>query len=117
MAKGYAVVVGAVLTLVGILGFVRTEMFGLQFNTTHNAIHLLSGIIGLAAGLAGGGKGAKTFAQVFGVIYTIVAIAGFAHVQAVTDMLMLNTRYNLIHVAVGVLGLLAGFTGGKEATS
>ncbi len=117
MAKGYAVVVGAVLTLVGILGFVRGEtgMLGLQFNTTHNAIHLLSGIIGLAAGLAGGGKGAKTFAQVFGVIYTIVAIAGLAHVQAVTDMLMLNTRYNLIHAAVGALGLLVGFTGGKEA--
>ena len=118
MAKSYAVVVGAVLALVGILGFVKSEFMGLHFNTTHNLIHLLSGVIGLAAGLTGGGKNAKTFAQVFGVVYTLVALAGFVGVPAaLTTMLNLDTPYNLIHVAVGLLGLLAGFTGPKTATA
>jgi hypothetical protein len=119
MAKGYAVVVGAVLLLVGILGFVKgsNAFMGLHFNTTHNAIHCLTGLIGLIAGLAGGTKGARVFAQVFGVIYTLVAILGFAGVAYLNDLLMLNTLYNVIHLAVGLLGLLAGFTGAKEATA
>lgn len=118
MAKRYAVVVGAVLTLIGILGFVRAEMFGLHFNTIHNVIHLLSGVIGLWAGLGGGAKGAKMFAQVFGVVYTLVALVGFAGVPAfLTTMLDLNTLYNVIHLAVGLLGLLAGFTAAKTGAA
>lgn len=119
MAKGYAIVVGAVLLLIGICGFVMgtSTLMGLHFNTTHNTIHVLSGVIGLAAGLAGGGKGARLFAQAFGVIYTLVAILGFAGVAYVNDLLMLNTLYNVIHLVVGLLGLLAGFTRTKEATA
>lgn len=120
MAKAYAVLVGAVLTLVGVLGFVRTEMFGLHFNTTHNAIHLLSGLVGLAAGLAGGAKGARTYALAFGAIYTLVAILGFAHVSFLENLLQMGSSaglYNIIHAGVGVLGLLAGFAGGNEAAA
>lgn len=118
MAKGYAIVVGAVLLLVGICGFIKGDagMMGLHFNTVHNSIHLLSGIIGLGAGFASV-KASRMFAQIFGVVYTLVAILGFAHVGFITDMLMLNTSYNVIHIAVGLLGLLAGFTGAKEATA
>jgi hypothetical protein len=119
MAKSYATVVGPVLLLVGILGFVPSMdgMMGLHFNAIHNLIHLLSGAIGLWAGLAGGGKNAKTFAQVFGVIYTLVAILGFLNVAFVVNLLMLVPAYNFIHLAVGLLGLLAGFTGSKAATA
>ena len=118
MAKGYAVVIGLVLTLVGILGFVKSDLFGLHFNLTHNFIHLLSGLIGLAAGLSGGGSGARTYAQVFGAVYTLVALAGFAGVPAfLVTTLNLNTSYNVIHIAVGLLGLLAGFTGARTSAA
>jgi hypothetical protein len=119
MAKGYAIVVGIILTVVGILGFVKgsREFMGLHFNAVHNCIHLFSGLIGLIAGFAAGGKGAKVYAQVFGVIYTLVAILGFAGMAYVTDLLNLNATYNVIHLAVGLLGLLAGFTGAKTATA
>jgi uncharacterized membrane protein HdeD (DUF308 family) len=117
MGKTYAVVVGLVLLLVGIIGFVEGDkmMMGLHFNMIHNCIHLVSGIVGLAAGLAGGQKGGRAFAQVFGVVYTIVAIIGFAGAPAyIVTMLDLNIpMYNYIHVAVGLLGLLAGFMGGS----
>ena len=119
MAKGYAVVVGLVLTLVGILGFVlgNKDFMGLHFNLTHNAIHLVSGVIGLAAGLTGGGKGARTYAQVFGVVYLLVGIVGLANLlPSLNETLMLNTRYNAIHLAVGLLGVLAGFMGEKSSS-
>ncbi len=118
MAKGYAIVVGLVLTLVGILGFVKSEAFGLHFSLTHNLIHAISGLIGLAAGLTGGDSGAKTYARVFGVTYTLVALMGFvSKPEFLISTLNLNPAYNLIHIAVGLLGLLAGFTGAKTATA
>lgn len=112
MAKAYAGIVGAVLLLVGIVGFLTPDLMGLHFNTIHNVIHVASGVLGLAAATVGGGSKARLFAQVFGVVYTIVAVAGFAGIGMVVDMLNLNTMYNIIHVAVGVLGLVAGFMGG-----
>lgn len=121
MAKAYAIIVGAVLALVGILGFIKgqagMEMMGLslQFSIIHNIIHLATGLVGVALGYASEGKYARAFAQVFGVIYTLVALLGFAHVPGViVTMLNLNTAYNLIHVVVGLLGLLAGFTGPRQ---
>ena len=119
MGKTYAVVVGFVLLLVGIIGFVEGDkmMMGLHFNLIHNCIHLVSGIVGLAAGLGGGQKGGRAFAQVFGVVYTIVAIIGFAGAPVyIVNMLDLNIpMYNYIHVTVGVLGLIAGFMGGSTS--
>ena len=119
MGKTYAVVVGFVLLLVGIIGFVEGDkmMMGLHFNLIHNCIHLVSGLVGLAAGLAGGQKGGRAFAQVFGVVYTIVAIIGFAGAPVyIVNMLDLQIpMYNYIHVVVGVLGLIAGFMGGTSS--
>jgi uncharacterized membrane protein HdeD (DUF308 family) len=122
MAKTYAVVVGLALLLVGIIGFVKGDagMMGLHFNLVHNCIHVASGVIGLLAGLAGGQKGGRIFAQVFGVVYTIVAIIGFVGAPMyIVTTLNLNTMYNGIHLAIGLLGLLAGFLGGgsSEATA
>lgn len=115
MAKAYAGIVGAVLLLVGIVGFLTPGLMGLHFNTIHNVIHVASGVIGLAAATMGGGSKSRLFAQVFGVVYTIVAVAGFAGIGMVVTMLDLNMMYNIIHVAVGVLGLVAGFMGGAGA--
>ncbi|HXQ98299.1 MAG TPA: DUF4383 domain-containing protein [Candidatus Limnocylindrales bacterium] len=116
MGKMYAVVVGFVLLLVGIIGFVTGDagIMGLHFSLAHNVIHVVSGLVGLGAGLGAGEKGGRAFAQVFGVVYTIVAIIGFVGApQIIVDMLNLNLHYNLIHLVVGVLGLAAGFMGGS----
>ena len=118
MAKTYAVAVGAVLLLVGVAGFLTHELFGMTFHPAHNVIHILSGAIGLWAGLGKSANGPRMFAQIFGVVYTLVAIAGFAGMQDLGPIqLGLNGTYNVVHLAVGVLGLLAGFTGAKQATT
>ena len=114
MAKNYAVVVGAVLLIVGICGFLTPSMLGMTFGTAHNSIHILSGLIGLYCGLAGGGKYAGSYAKIFGAVYTLIAIAGFAGWggQLAGIDLHLSTSYNIVHILVGLAGLAAGFMGG-----
>lgn len=119
MAKTYAVVVGAVLLLVGIVGVVMhgREMMGMHFGYTHSAVHIASGLIGLYCGLAGGGRNSALYAKLFGMVYTAIAIAGFAGWTGALGgyTLGLNTTYNGIHVVVGIAGLAAGFMGAGAA--
>ena len=75
MARMYALVVGAVLLIIGVLGLVTSSFMGMQFHPAHNVIHLISGIVGLWAG-SRGDKLARPYAQVFGAVYTLVAVAG-----------------------------------------
>ncbi len=119
MAKAYAVVVGLILFVLGAAGFARTEMMGFHFNPVHNLIHLVTGLAGLWAGFGKSANGPRVFAQIFGVVYTLVAIAGFAGTPAVlTTTLLLDRGYNIVHLVVGVLGLVVGFSGApKQATA
>ena len=68
--------VRAVPTLVGVAGFFTggtLSIFGI--NALHNAVHLVSvvhlvsGVLGLAAGFYAGGRWARYYNQGFGVIY------------------------------------------------
>jgi len=78
LAKIYVVLSGAILVVVGLVGFFRHEMFNLTFPPAHNVFHLVSGAIALWAGLGNNADGVRRFSLIFGAIYTLVAIAGFA---------------------------------------
>ncbi len=112
LARIYVVLSGAILLLVGMLGFFRHEMFNLAFPPAHNVFHLVSGAIGLWAGLRNNAHAVRRFGQIFGAIYTLVAIAGFAGLRDFGPIqLDLNTHFNFIHFGVGLLSLAAGFAG------
>jgi hypothetical protein len=117
MAKSYAIIIGAILTLLGILGFVGRQVgiplmgTSLEFSNIANIVHVASGLIGLALGFASGGNYARAFARVFGMFYTLVAVLGFVHIpDPVVTMLNLSWNYNTIHLVVGLFGLLVGFS-------
>src|SRR5687767_11071890 len=86
LAQRYCLVTGAVLLLIGVLGFVVDGSFetggsvdgdsllGFEVNGWHNVVHLLSGIVLLAA--ANTRPSAKTVAIGFGFVYGIVALIG-----------------------------------------
>ncbi len=114
MAKAYTGIVGAVLLLVGIVGFLMPSLMGMEFFLVHNIIHVASGLVLLAGTFIGGGENAKTYALIFGVVYTLVAVLGFVGIHDLGSIkLGLNMQYNIVHIAVGLLGILAGFMGGK----
>lgn len=104
----YATILGAVLLLVGILGFLADGVllwFGV--NALHNLVHLASGAVGLWAGVWGGRVAARWYNRIFGVVYLLVAVLGFLGMGAV--LLHLNGPDHWLHVLIGVASLSVGF--------
>jgi hypothetical protein len=116
LAKIYVVMSGAILVVVGVVGFFRHEMFNLTFPPAHNIFHLGSGLIALWAGLGRSANGPRKFGLIFGAIYTLVAVAGFAGMRDLGPVqLDLNAHFNFIHLGVGLLSLAAGFATAKTS--
>jgi hypothetical protein len=110
----FAAVLGAILLLVGIIGFVSEPVLGLfTVSGLHNVVHLLSGAIGLWAGVWGGVAAAQMFNRIFGVVYALVAVLGLLGVGFLITLLDLNAADNWLHVLIAVASLGVGF-GVKE---
>jgi hypothetical protein len=118
MAKTFAMVLGVVLLLVGILGYVLNPTGGhllgiFAVDGVHNAIHLVSGIAGIAAATMGW---ARLYCQAFGVIYLLVGILGFVATDAngiLLGILHNNMADNFLHLAIGGASAFVGFAGAK----
>jgi hypothetical protein len=116
-ARLYATVVGAALTIAGIIGFFYSSSFGspgtvdhvfgiLDVNGWHNVVHLATGLLGLAAA----GYAARSYALALGLVYLVVAIWGFiiGSGDAILSIVPVNTEDNILHLILGVVGLAAG---------
>jgi hypothetical protein len=120
-ARLYAGLVGAVLVIAGIVGFfynseftsdeqVRDAVFGiLEVNGWHNVVHIATGALGLLA-FAAGAYAARTYALALGLVYLVVAIWGFivGDGDSILSIVPVNTEDNVLHLALGLLGLAAG---------
>ena len=122
-----AATVGAVLGLVGLLGFLpgltvhmadltvaghhtETLLFGVfEVSVLHNVIHLLFAVAGIA--MATRARQARWFLLAGGTVYLLLALAGRT---AAADVMAFNTADTWLHVGIGVvmlgLGLLPGRT-------
>ena len=114
MVKTFTMVLGVVLLLVGILGFVLTPNDGLILgvfaaNTTHHVIHLASGILGIAAATMGW---SRTYCQIFGPVYLLVGVLGLAMVGndgMLLGMVHVNMADHFLHFAIGGAATYFGF--------
>ena len=109
-----AKVFGAVLILVGLLGFVPSaapndHLLGLfHINVAHNVVHLITGAVALWAGFSGT-HAAKTFFLVFGVIYGLVSILGFfAGERPIFGFLANNMADAWLHLLIAALSVGLG---------
>ncbi len=100
---------GVVLVLVGILGFVMNPVLGFfDVNMLHNIVHLASGAAALIAASMSFAA-ARMYLMVFGLVYLVVALAGFLNITAIIDLLMLNPADNFLHLAIAAVCLVVGF--------
>jgi hypothetical protein len=118
LAQWYCLLVGGLLTLIGILGFIADRSFetggdvsggsflGFEVNGWHNLVHLGSGIVLLAA--ANTRPTAKTVAIGFGFVYAIVALWGIIDGSTVLGVIPVNAADNVLHVILAALGIATG---------
>jgi ABC-type transport system involved in multi-copper enzyme maturation permease subunit len=115
-ARLYATVVGAALVVVGIVGFFYSASFGspgavdqvlgaFAVNGWDNVLHVVTGTIGLLAA----DYASRRYSLGIGLFYLVLAFWGFSlgSGEAILGFLPVNTGDNLLHLAVGALGILA----------
>ena len=102
----WAWLVGIVLLLIAILGFVmEPPLLGFfDVNGLHNVVHLITGLLFIWAAWKGP---TKPYNQWLGVIYIVVGIVGFFGV--INDLLAINTADNWLHIVIGVISALVGW--------
>ncbi|MDP9383787.1 MAG: DUF4383 domain-containing protein [Actinomycetota bacterium] len=117
-AQWYCLLGGLALLLAGILGFLvessfktgdaleRGSLLGFDINGWHNVVHLLSGVVLLAA--AAKWRTAKTVAIAFGAVYGLVTIIGIIDGEDLLSLLPINAADNVLHIALAALGIIAG---------
>ena len=122
-ARLYALSVGAVLTIAGIIGFFYNASFDvgdslqsdalfgiLEVNAWLNIVHILTGVLGLFAA----GYASRTYALGVGLLHVVVAFLGFIELgsgdlnDTIVQFIPANTGDNILHLALGALGLAAG---------
>ena len=128
-AQWYCLLAGAALLLAGIFGFLADATFdtgasgtdndggnvggalqgdsflGFEVNGWHNVVHLLSGLVLLAA--FSKRKPAKTVALAFGIVYGLVTLIGLIDGNDVLGLIPVNPADNILHLALSLAGILA----------
>ena len=120
-AQVYALVIGATLTVGGIVGFFYNASFGsgsgtsrdavlgiLDVNGWHNVVHIASGAVGLLVARSYGGS--RAYALVLGAVYLVVALLGFLAGDGgeIFSLIPVNTEDNFLHLLIGIAGVGAG---------
>jgi hypothetical protein len=116
----YAGSVGAILVIAGIVGFFYSASFGspgdvdavfgiLDVNGWENVVHILTGVLGLLA-FSVGVYAARQYALAVGAVYIVFAIWGFivGSGDEILGIIPVNTEDNVLHLLIGVTGVLAG---------
>ena len=119
-AQWFAYLVGAVLVVVGLLGFIADSTFNtgssidgdkllgiFEINGIHNLVHIASGLLLLA--VAPKRALARTGVIAFGLVYGIVTLIGLIDGETVLGLLPVNPADNVLHIALTLAALLAGF--------
>lgn len=118
MGKTVVLVLGVVLIIAGIAGFIGAltpdgNVLGLfyvgQPGTLHNLIHIVSGVAALAS--ASSEATARLYAKIFGVVYALVTLLGFftASGEKILGLVPINSADNFLHISIAAALLYVGF--------
>ena len=113
--KTYGLILGIVLGVVGLWGFLTNSILGIfGVNTLQSVLHLIAAVTGIYAGTKGDGL---SYAMVIGWIGVLLGILGF--VPATAGLLMqyfnINMAITWLHLVIGIVSLGVHYGAGKSA--
>lgn len=112
--KTYAMVLGAVLVLLGLVGFVSNPLVGdpstavFGVNPAQNVLHLVGGALVLWFGYKGAAKATNMW---LGVVALVVGVLGLVPgaKEMLANVFAINANITYLHLAVGVLSLVVAY--------
>lgn len=115
-----AAIVGTLLALLGVMGFVTNPLQGqlmglFGVNIAHNGVHLLSGLLGIAVGFVAGGRYASLYNKLFGLVYLALVPLWLIVPESMDALLNVGLADTLLHLALGVV--LAGVGYGLDEST
>lgn len=125
-AQMYALIAGAFLTALGVLGLIIT---GVEFDSVGDPgsgeefiLWATSGwttIMWIAFGAAGlatmiNADAARNYSLIAGVFFTVIAVWGFIDGNDVASIIIADTTNNVTHAVLGGLGLVIGLPSGEQ---
>lgn len=116
--KSFALILGIVLVLVGILGFFSNPIVGeggafFGSNAIQNVLHLIAGAFGIYVGTKGKGPGYNSTIGWIGVVLGVLGfIPGVDGLLA--DQLNINTNITILHLVLGIIALLVYFSVSRD---
>lgn len=124
-AKSAALILGVIFIAVGALGFVDNPIIGesqdaiFHADQLHNIVHIVSGVLFVLVALAAPGS-ARGFLILFGLVYLALGIIGYVQfgkegMGKVLGVLHVNANDNYLHMALGVVIILAGLASKRGA--
>jgi hypothetical protein len=122
MAKSFCKLLGIVMLIVGIAGFMSPMLMNFHLTPIHNGVHLVTAAIALYLGFAGSYGAARTFCLLFGAVYLLLAIIGFTAPDVIAGIIGAvhpmtpGSPDNIYHLVVGLASLISGFGGGARKT-
>lgn len=115
MAKAYIIVVGLILVISGLAGFIDNPIVGdpandviLATDALHNIVHLATGLLGLWIGLGMGdrvARGVIWFGWLYIVLFVVLLISPNLFGLLSVDV---NNADHFLHGALGVVSILVG---------
>jgi hypothetical protein len=124
VAQWFALVGGATLVVVGILGFFADSSFevggsidgdtllGFEVNGVHNLVHIASGLL-LLSGVPRN-RWARRVCFIFGSTYALVTIIGLINGVTVLDIIPVNPADNILHIGLTTAALAAAIVSPSE---
>jgi len=110
----FAKVMGLILLIVGILGFIpglapHGMLFGVfMVSQMHSVIHLLSGLLFVAVGFSENWELARRVTLGFAILYGLITVLGFMSANNVVLGMPMNMADNVLHLTIAVASLMFG---------
>jgi len=118
MSKTFSIILGVILTLLGLLGFISNPLIGTNSifatDTTHNVIHIILGSILLVVAFLSH-KDCALWLKIIGAIIFLLGLIGVLTIPSTGGTLLgivyANGASNFLHLVAGIVMFISGVYG------